>query len=75
MFIFNYCLEMRVDIHHCLPAECTSFLSMLGCSILYPGPIHVGRVDVKSQESLEEYNSNRQVHNVLTGYKKIFQVI
>ena len=37
---FYYCLEMRVDIHCCLPAECTSFLSMLGCSILYPGPIH-----------------------------------
>ena len=37
MFIFNYCFEMRVDIHYCLPAECTSFLSMLGCSILYSG--------------------------------------
>ena len=33
------------------------------------------RVDVKFQESLEEYNSNRQVHTVLTGYKRIFQVI
>ena len=39
---FYYCLEMRVDIHYCLPAECTSFLSMLGSSILYPGPIHAG---------------------------------
>ena len=29
----------------------------------------------KIPESLEEYDSNRQVHNVLTGYKKIFQVI
>ena len=28
------------DIHYCLPAECTSCLSMWGCSILYPGPIH-----------------------------------
>ena len=39
---FYYCLEMRVDIHYALPAECTSFLSMLDCSILYPGPIHAG---------------------------------
>ena len=35
MFIFNYCLDMRVDIHYCLPAECTSFLSLLGCSNFY----------------------------------------
>ena len=44
MFIFNYCLDndMRVDIHYCLPVECTSFLSILGCSILYPGPIDAG---------------------------------
>ena len=33
------------------------------------------RVDVKFQESQEEYNLNGQVHNVLTGYKIIFQVI
>ena len=49
---FYYCLEMRVDIHYCVPAECTSFLSMLGCSILYPGPIHAARcrrVDVEFQ--------------------------
>ena len=48
-FIFNYCLEMRVDIH-CLPAECTSFLSTLGglfhsISRAYP----CRRVDVKFQ--------------------------
>ena len=54
-FIFNYCLAMRVDIHYCLPAECTSFLSMLGCSILYPARAYpCRRVDVKFQESLEE---------------------
>ena len=36
---------MGADIHYCLPAECPSFLSTLGCSILYP----CRRVDVKFQ--------------------------
>ena len=41
----NSCLEMGADIHYCLPAECTSFLSTLGYSIVYP----CRRVDVKFQ--------------------------